>query len=102
MYSEEGELNFLVPRVGASLSGMGVGNERSVSVSGDLSIQLLKNAYVDAGLKYQYLVKNEEISTILSFSLLGALEDFTLAINLGFDFLGENRFLPSIVFTYSN
>ena len=81
---------------------MGVGNERSVSVSGDLSIQLLKNAYVDAGLKYQYLVKNEEISSILSLSVLGALEDFTLTINLAFDFIGENRFLPSIVFTYSN
>lgn len=102
MYSEEGELNLLVPRIGASLSGMGVGKERAVSVSGDLSIQLLKNAYVDAGLKYQYLVKNEEISSILSLSVLGALEDFTLAINLAFDFIGENRFLPSIVFTYSN
>ena len=102
MYSEEGELNLLVPRIGASLSGMGVGKERAVSVSGDLSIQLLKNAYVDAGLKYQYLVKNEEISSILSLSVLGALEDFTLTINLAFDFIGENRFLPSIVFTYSN
>ena len=102
MYSEEGELNLLVPRIGASLSGMGVGKERAVSVSGDLSIQLLKNAYVDAGLKYQYIVKNEEISSILSLSVLGALEDFTLAINLAFDFIGENRFLPSIVFTYSN
>ena len=102
MYSEEGELNLLVPRIGASLSGMGIGNERAVSLSGDLIIQLLKNAYVDAGLKYQYLVKNEEINNILSFSVLGALEDFTLAFNLAFDFHGANNFLPSIVFTYSN
>ena len=102
MYSEQGDLNLLVPRLGATLSGMGFGKERAISLSGDLIIQLLKNAFVDAGLKYQYLVNEEDIKSILSFSLLGALEDFSLSFNLAFDFYGEYNFLPSIVFTYSN
>lgn len=102
MYSKQGDLNLLVPRVGASLRGMGFGNERALEFSGDLTIQLLKNAYVDAGIKYQYLVKDETISNILSFSLLGVLEDFSLSINLAFDLFGEYTLLPSIVFTYSN
>ena len=102
MYSRQGDLNLLVPRVGASISGMGVGSERAISISGDLIIQLLKNAYVDTGIKYQYLVKDEDISNILTLSLLGALEDFTLSFNLAFDLLGEYNFLPSIVFTYDN
>ena len=102
MYSEQGDLNLLVPRLGATLSGMGFGKERAISLSGDLIIQLLKNAFVDAGIKYQYLVNEEDIKSILSFSLLGALEDFSLSFNLAFDFYGEYNFLPSIVFTYSN
>ncbi len=101
MYSKEGDLNLFVPRVGASISGMGVGKERGLSVSGDLTIQLLKNAYLDTGIKYQYLVRDEVISNILSISVLGALEDFSLSVNLAFDLFGEYKFLPSLIFNYA-
>lgn len=102
MYSEEGDLNILVPRIGASIKGMGVGEERSVSLSGDLTMQMLKNAYIDGGVKYQYFVNSDGINSILSFSLLGTLDDFSLSFNVAFDFLGDYDFLPSVVFTYCN
>lgn len=101
-YSREGELNLLVPRLGASLTGMGVGEDRSISLSGDLRVQFLKNTYIDGGVKYLYEVDNEGMSTLLCLSILGVKEDFSLGVNIAFDFSGDEDFLPSIVFTYSN
>ena len=102
MYSKEGDLNMVVPRVGASISGMGLGDERSLTLSGDVSIQFLKNTYVDAGIKYLYSVDGDGISNIITLSALGVLDDFSLGINLSWDLKGVRSFLPSIVFTYSN
>ncbi|MGN1163305.1 MAG: hypothetical protein ACI4S4_00725 [Candidatus Ornithospirochaeta sp.] len=102
MYSKEGDLNMVVPRAGASIAGMGLGEERSITLSGDVSLQLLKNTYVDGGIKYLYSVDEEGISNIITISVLGVLDDFSLGVNLSWNLKGVQNFLPSIVFTYSN
>ena len=101
-YSAEGDLNLIVPRIGGSLTGMGIGEERSLTIGGDISLQFLKNAYLDVGMKYLYLAGSDGISNILSFSMLGVMDDFSLGLNISVDFLGEYDLLPSLVFTYSN
>mgnify|MGYP006057202919 FL=1 len=101
-YSAEGDLNLIVPRIGGSLTGMGIGEERSLTIGGDISLQFLKNAYLDVGMKYLYLAGSDGISNILSFSMLGVMDDFSLGLNISVDFLREYDLLPSLVFTYSN
>lgn len=101
-YTLDGDLVLLVPRLGLDFKGIGFKADRSISISGDITLQFLKDILLDWGIKYSYQVSKDDVRTsVFSTSLYGVYEDFSISLNLAFlDNVSEN-FRPSIVFTYS-
>ncbi len=103
VYDAEGNLRYLVPRVGVDFRGVGfTEGERSISASGDLTLQFLKDVFLDIAAKYSYMVA-EDRSTSSAFALTvnGAYGDFSLLINVVFLQNVRESFRPSVLITYS-
>lgn len=102
VYNSDGDLRYLVPRIAVDAKGIGFTGERSISVTGDLTLQFLKDVLLDAGLRYSYMVSSsDDVSSSVTFSLLGNYGDFSLLLNIVFLQNTANNFRPSLIFTYS-
>ena len=91
-----------MPSIAVDAKGIGFTGERSISVTGDLTLQFLKDVLLDAGLRYSYMVSSsDDVSSSVTFSLLGNYGDFSLLLNIVFLQNTRNNFRPSLIFTYS-
>lgn len=102
-YNKEGDLLYLVPRIAFDMNGIVFSSsERSVSVQGDLTLQLLKNVFVDAGVKYSYIVSEKDgNSNEITVTLLGSYGDFSLLFNFAFFSSVKENFKVGVVFSYA-
>lgn len=102
-FNGDGDLNYLLPRVSVDLRGVGFNKgARSVVVAGDLTLQFLKDVLLDMGVKYSYMVSEEDVgSSAVSATVSGTYGNFSLLINLVFLQNIKENFRPSVVLTYS-
>lgn len=102
-YDREGDLKYLVPRLSVDLKGIGfTSGERSITAAGDLTLQLLKNVLLDAGLRYSYIVSEDDVATSeVTCTLLGSYGDFSLLLNFVFLNQVKENFKAGIVFSFA-
>lgn len=101
-YNRDGDLNYLVPRLSLDLRGVGFDGAKSLCVSGDLTVQFLKDVFIDLGARYSYMIsESDSRSSAITVTLLGTFGDISLLINAVFLQNLEENFRPSVIFTYS-